>query len=406
MTGTNTAEVLDFGEELVPLALVRSTLRPTSRGKIIGHHASIKAVLATIEQVARSSCTVLVTGASGTGKELVVAALHDASPRASMPLVAVNCGAIPEALIESELFGHAKGSFTGAVSARQGRVGAAEGGTLFLDEIGEMPLAIQVKLLRLLQQREYSPVGDSRTVKCNIRVVVATHRDLEVEVAAGRFREDLYYRLNVIHVDVPALKDRASDIVPLANYFFKSASERCGREDLKGFSPEALHALSVYDWPGNVRALENAVERAVLLAPGPELHVADLPPRLREAISRKTSSTPMSNVAPITKAILRGTIPPMATPVVTTIPDSPAPARESVMIAAAIAAAPATIPAPAPVSDCVPDSGIDLRAKVEAYENELILQALEKTGRNKNRAAQLLGVNRTTLVEMIKRKGL
>ena len=274
----------------------------------------------------------------------------------------------------------------------------AEGGTLFLDEIGEMPLALQVKLLRLLQQREYSPVGDSRTVKCNIRVVVATHRDLEAEVAAGRFREDLFYRLNVIHVDVPALKDRASDITPLANHFFKIAAERCGREDLTGFAPEALRALAAYDWPGNVRALENAVERAVLLAPGPELHVADLPPRLREAIARGGTVTSLSTVVPLTKAILLGTIPPMAAPVVTTLPDSlepgPAPAIES-----------RTMTAP-PASTPMPESGIDLRAKVEAYENELILQALEKTGRNKNRAAQLLGVNRTTLVEMIKRKGL
>jgi DNA-binding NtrC family response regulator len=325
---------------------IRRTLLPTSRGKIIGRHPTICGVLATIERVAKSSCTVLVTGGSGTGKELVVAALHDASPRAKAPLVAINCGAIPEALIESELFGHTKGAFTGAHANRQGRVADAEGGTLFLDEIGELPLSMQVKILRLLQQREYSPVGDSRTLKCNIRVVVATNRDLEQEVADGRFREDLYYRLNVIHVHLPALHERATDIPVLAEHFFRVCADRAGRDDLKGFTPEAIDAMVAYDWPGNVRALENAVERAVLLLVGPEIGLEDLPARVRR------ESSPPSNV----------------------------------------------------VSRPLPDAGIDLRASVESFENDLIRQALARTGGNKNRAAQLLNVNRTTLVEMIKRK--
>jgi DNA-binding NtrC family response regulator len=326
----------------------RATLRPTSRGKIIGQHQSIRDALATVGRVAQSACTVLVTGESGTGKELIVAALHEASPRASAKLVAINCGAIPENLIESELFGHARGAFTGAHAAHQGRVAAAEGGTLFLDEIGELPLGVQVKILRLLQQREYSPVGDTRTIKCNIRVVAATNRDLEQEVAAGRFREDLYYRLNVIQIAVPALRERATDIPALAMHFFDECVARAGRDDLDGFSSEALDTMQDFEWPGNVRALENAVERAVLLAPGPSIEVSDLPPRLRREL--------------------------------------PSGLRQ-------------------PTSE-LPSDGIDLRAAVETYENDLIRQALTKTGRNKNRAAQLLGLNRTTLVEMIKRRKL
>jgi sigma-54 specific flagellar transcriptional regulator A len=331
----------------------RPTLLPTSRGKIYGNHGSIRDVLALIQRVAHSSCTVLVTGESGTGKELVVAALHDASPRASAPLVTVNCGAIPENLIESELFGHAKGAFTGATANRQGRVAAAEGGTLFLDEIGELPLALQVKILRLLQEREYSMVGDSRTTKCDVRIVAATNRDLEEEVAKGRFREDLFYRLNVIHVPLPPLRDRGEDIGVLAQSFLHMASERAGRSDLTGFTPEALQTLCAYGWPGNVRALENAIERAALLAAGPLIDVADLPERVRGC-----AHDPPSEVHRVT------------------LPVAPA------------------------------DGGIDLRAVVEDYENTLIRGALERTGRNKNRAAQLLGLNRTTLVEMVKRKGL
>jgi len=331
-------------------------LRPslnTRRGRVVGHHAAIREALAIVQRVAKSACTVLVSGESGTGKELFVAALHEASDRASRPLVAVNCGAIPEALIESELFGHAKGSFTGAHAAHQGLVAQAEGGTLFLDEIGELPLSMQVKILRLLQQREYSPVGDSRTVKCNIRIVAATHRDLEGDVADGRFREDLFYRLNVIQVHVPALRDRASDIPLLVEHFFQVCCDRAGRRDLEGFTREAIDTMTRYEWPGNIRALENAVERSVLLSPGPQIDVADLPARVRgEAGPAKGVSAPEGSRLEL------------------------------------------------------PDGGIDLRARVEAYENGLIRQALAKTGWNKNRAAQLLRVNRTTLVEMIKRRSL
>jgi sigma-54 specific flagellar transcriptional regulator A len=342
-----TAEVFAY-DQPTDVRPIRRTMRPTSRGKIVGNHPAMRRVLDTIGRVAQSVCTVLITGESGTGKELVVAALHDASPRASKPMVTVNCGAIPENLIESELFGHAKGAFTGAHATRQGFVAAAEGGTLFLDEVGELPLGVQVKLLRLLQQREYTAVGDSRVVKCDVRIVAATNRDLEAEVTARRFREDLFYRLNVIHIDLPALRDRGDDVEILACHFLLSCAERAGRNDIHAFTPDAIETLRAYAWPGNVRSLENTIERAVLLAPGPEITVDDLPERIRQ---------PQSSVQRTASAAL-------------------------------------------------PDSGIDLRNAVEQYENRLIVQALERTGRNKNRAAQLLGLNRTTLVEMLKRKGL
>jgi len=322
-------------------------LRLTSRGPIVGHSPALAQVIDSIDRVARANCTVLVTGESGAGKELIVAALHDASPRKDAPLVTLNCGAIPEALLESELFGHTKGAFTGAHAARTGRVAAAEGGTLFLDEIGEMPMALQVKLLRLLQQREYSPVGDTKTHRCDIRVVAATHRDLEAEVRAGRFREDLFYRLNVIHLQVPSLRDRRGDVPTLAAHFFETMRVDLGREDLVGFSADAMTALDGYAWPGNIRELQNVVERAVLLSQGSEIEPRDLPPSMQAG-------------------------------------HAPASRRE--------------------VQAELPDAGIDLRKTIEEYESSLIRQALARTGGNKHRAAQLLGLNRTTLVEMVKRK--
>jgi DNA-binding NtrC family response regulator len=328
---------------------IRLTLHPTSRGKIIGRHPSMRRVLDTIERVADSPVTVLITGESGTGKELVVAALHDRSSRARGPLITVNCGAIPENLIEAELFGHTRGAFTGATSARQGFVAAAEGGTLFLDEVGELPLQVQVKLLRLLQQREYTMVGDSRVQKSDIRIVAATNRDLDAEVTARRFREDLYYRLNVVHVELPALRDRADDIELLAMHFVRTCSARCGRS-VTGFTPEAMAALRAFPWPGNVRSLENTIERAVLFAHGNLVAVEDLPEKIRQV----RPASPQASGSPT----------------------------------------------------ALPDTGIDLRSAVESYENQLISAALTRTNGNKNRAAQLLGLNRTTLVEMIKRKGI
>jgi transcriptional regulator with GAF, ATPase, and Fis domain len=345
------AEHDEFAVEPMPrvTAVVGGSLRPSllpprSMGSVVGESLGLREVYRVIDRVAHTACTVLVTGESGTGKELVARAVHESSPRAERPFVAVNCGAIPEALLESELFGHAKGAFTGAHAARPGRIAQAEGGTLFLDEVGEIPLSLQVKLLRVLQIREYSPVGDTRTLKADVRIVAATNVDLEKAVAEGKFREDLYYRLNVIHVHVPPLRERATDVALLAAHFFNLARDRMGRADLLGFSQAALKLLIDYPWPGNVRELENTIERAVLLTRGPQLEPKDLPAKVCGLSAE---------------------------------PRGP---------------------------QKLPQGGIDLRAAVDSFENNLIRQALERTSWNKNRAAALLGLNRTTLVEMLKRK--
>ena len=317
---------------------------PESMHGVIGLSESLVEVYRVIDRVADTTCTILITGESGTGKELVARAVHRASPRAPRAFVAVNCGAIPEALLESELFGHARGAFTGAHANKVGRIAMAEGGTLFLDEIGEMPMSLQVKLLRVLQAREYSPVGDNRTLKAEVRIVAATNVNLENAVQAGTFREDLYYRLNVIHLTVPALRERPEDVPLLVQHFLKKAKERVGRTNIEGISRAAAQILADYQWPGNVRELENTVERAVLLCQGSMIEPKDLPQRLCGLGMEKR------------------------------------------------------------MSPRLPDAGLDLRNAVESFENQLIRQALERTKWNKKQAASLLGLNRTTLVEMLKRK--
>ncbi len=320
--------------------------RPRSMRGVIGDASVLVDVYRVIDRIASTQCTVLVTGESGTGKELVARAVHDASGRASKPFVAVNCGAIPEALLESELFGHVRGAFTGAHATKPGRFALAQGGTLFLDEVGELPLALQVKLLRVLQAHEYSPVGDSRTYKADVRIVAATNVDLERAAAEGTFREDLLYRLNVMQLQVPPLRNRRTDLPALVDHFVGLCCQRIGRERLP-MSDAAMDLLSVYDWPGNVRELENSIERAVLLCAGEEITPRDLPARLANLGTERR-----------------------------------------------------------PAASELPNAGVDLRAAVEAYENDLIRQALTRTGWNKNQAARLLGLNRTTLVEMLKRKRL
>ena len=248
---------------------------------MIGSSQPLKDLQRNIARAARAPATVLILGETGTGKELVARAIHQNSPRAGKPFVAVNCAALPETLLESELFGFEKGAFTGAAAQKKGRLELAEGGTVFLDEIGEAPLSIQVKLLRVLQERQVERVGGTQPVKLDIRLVAATNRNLEEEVRAGRFRQDLFYRLNVVTLKTPALRDRPGDIVPLAMHFAARFGQQCGRR-IAGISPEAQAYLAHYEWPGNIRELENAIERAVVLGADDMIRLEDLPESIRE----------------------------------------------------------------------------------------------------------------------------
>ena len=249
---------------------------------IIGESGQMQEVLSLVRRVAPSDATVLIRGESGTGKELIAKAIHFASPRASGPLVKVNCAALPETLIESELFGHEKGAFTGAASARKGRFELADGGSLFLDEVGDLPLHVQVKLLRVLQEREFERVGSSRPITVNVRLLTATHRDLEALVREGRFRDDLYYRINVITIALPPLRERREDLSLLIDHFLKTSAEK-NDKTIRGVSREAREALLRYDYPGNVRELENLIERAVVLSRDEVIGLADLPLSLQDA---------------------------------------------------------------------------------------------------------------------------
>ena len=259
---------------------LKAKLHAATHREIVGNSQVMRATLEMAAQAANSSATVLLLGESGTGKELLARYIHANSPRASRPCVPVNCAALPESILESELFGHEKGAFTGATRSREGRFLEAHTGTLFLDEIAEITQTVQVKLLRALQEGEIEPVG-GRTAKVDFRLVCATNRDLAKEVKAGNFREDLFYRINVIPIRVPPLRDRSEDIPLLADHFIKMYAQKHGKP-VEGFEDAALHLMGNYGWPGNVRELENAVERAVVLARGPRIGVDDLPPELRD----------------------------------------------------------------------------------------------------------------------------
>ncbi|MFW5965941.1 MAG: sigma-54-dependent transcriptional regulator [Persicimonas sp.] len=257
-------------------ALRRGDATPTATTQMVGNSPPMQKLKAMIEQVATSRATVLITGESGTGKELIARRIHEESERADKPFVRLHCSALAETLLESELFGHEKGAFTGASSQRKGRFEEADGGTLFLDEIGEIPPSTQVKLLRFLQEREFERVGGNETISVDVRIIAATNRDLEEQVKDGSFREDLYYRLNVIHIDAPPLRVRRGDIAPLTSHFVAKYARQNNKE-IEEIDPQVLEVLSEYDWPGNVRELENTVERAVVLANGPRLEMSHLP---------------------------------------------------------------------------------------------------------------------------------
>ncbi len=254
-------------------ARVRDRVAPNN---IIGSSPPMQRVFEIVDQVAPSKATVLITGESGTGKELVANAIHQRSPRANGPFIKLHCAALAESLLESELFGHEKGSFTGAMARKDGRFSLADGGTLFLDEIGEISPAIQVKLLRFLQEHEFERVGGTQTLRVDVRIIAATNRNLVEEVAKGRFREDLFYRLNVVALEMPPLRDRRTDVPALAKFFLDKYSRENGKT-IEGFAPETLELLASYDWPGNVRELENAIERAVVLNTGNQLEPRFLP---------------------------------------------------------------------------------------------------------------------------------
>ena len=253
---------------------------------IVSDDPKMRAVLDLVAQVGPSKASVLITGESGTGKELIAEAIHLASPRAPSAFVRLHCAALAEGLLESELFGHERGAFTGAVARREGRFKQADGGTLFLDEIAEIPMGTQVKLLRFLQERTFERVGGNETLKVDVRVLAATNRDLKAEIDSGRFREDLYYRLNVITIELPPLRDRKGDIPALASFFLRRYADENGRT-IEGFSGDTLALLTAYGWPGNVRELENVIERAVVLSLGTQIEAKHLPPSLLPASDRE-----------------------------------------------------------------------------------------------------------------------
>lgn len=277
------------GEDDASSALVQRATDEKGPG-LVGTSASMRAVYEMVSQVAPSDATALVTGESGTGKELVAGEIHSCSRRADGPFVKVNCAALPESIIESELFGHERGAFTGAVGQRKGRFELAHGGTIFLDEIGELSPQVQVKLLRVLQEREIERIGGNSTIKVDVRVIAATNRNLEDELRVGRFREDLYYRLNVFPIRIPPLRERKSDIVLLADHFAEKYAVRNGKL-IKRISSPALDLLMSYHWPGNVRELENCIERAVILSTDMVIHSYHLPPSLQSAQSTNTEPT-------------------------------------------------------------------------------------------------------------------
>jgi two-component system response regulator AtoC len=342
-------------------ALSRRDARPEEpsghgRFRLVGQSPAIRTIYGIVEKVANTPSTVLISGESGTGKELIARALHENSSRHAGPFIKINCAAIPKTLMESELFGYDKGAFTGAVGAKPGRFELAHGGTLFLDEIGEIPVEMQVKLLRVLQESEFERVGGIKTIKVDVRLVTATNRDLLAEVGAGAFREDLFYRLNVVPIHIPPLRERREDIPLLADHFIAKFNDRLKKE-IAAITPEAVERLVAYQWPGNIRELENLMERTVLFCEGPEIRVSDLPPEVAGAAAPQPASA------------------------------AHAPGEDSLR------------PAPESLKEAV-------RAETERVERELIQRALDATGGNVTQAARKLKISRKSLQTKMKELGL
>src|SRR6266852_2035696 len=330
-------------------SLRRAMSREVDRGAIVGRSDIMQEVFRLVEQVAPARSTILITGESGTGKELIAKAIHEASPRATRAFVTVNSSNIPSELLESELFGHTRGAFTGAVAAKKGLFEVADGGSIFLDEIGDIPPETQVRLLRVIQEREFTPVGDTTPVKVDVRIIAATNVDLKEAVRNGQFREDLYYRLSVVPLELPPLRNRREDILPLAQHFIEKYNEENARHVSQQIAPEVLALLEAYSWPGNVRELENAIERAVVIAPGDEITQECLRPEISDPESAR-----------------------------------------------------AAVRANAGASAIDISRGINFYDEVRRFEIDLIRRALDQTGGHQSRAARLLGMNPTTLNSKIK----
>ncbi|MDR2141673.1 MAG: sigma-54 dependent transcriptional regulator [Deltaproteobacteria bacterium] len=378
---------------------------------IIGQSQELLKVFRLIEKVAASDATVMIQGESGTGKELIARAIHQTSPRREKPLIPVNCGAIPEELLEAEFFGHEKGAFTGAVRERVGRFEMADGGTIFLDEIGDMSPRLQVKLLRVLQEREFERVGGQKTIEVDIRIITATNLDLPKAVSDGRFREDLFYRLNVIPLLIPPLRERAEDIPLLIDYFLERLRQTRNSQ-VKGIDPETLRVLMAYPWPGNIRELENLLERMVILAEGETLTNEDLPPRLLE---KTKTAKPLPKLAAFMEPAA-DRISPSSTPSTAEsedLFDSIKPSPDSDLTDSPILSLGPTEPLLEKLSKnlqiiikpllSLPEEPIDLPDLLAKYEDTIISAALTACGGVKNEAARRLSINRTTLVEKLRK---
>ena len=365
---------------------------------IIGQSTSLAEVFKVLGKVAPTDSTVLVTGESGTGKELLVRALHANSRRADKPFVPINCGAIPKELLESELFGHEKGAFTHAIRSRQGRFEMADGGTIFLDEIGEMELSLQVKILRVLQEKEIERVGGTGCKKVDVRIVAATNRDLEVEVAAGRFREDLYYRLNVIPLHLPPLRQRGNDVLLLARYFLNHFCTKKARDPML-LDETTRRILAAYSWPGNVRELENFMERLSILVDGDTVCMDDLPRKILDQVGDVSLLPPVVEDAPACEPEAKLLAEPTADD---GVEQAPAPASQ-VEAAMPVATNGAFV---WPNLGVLTAQGQNLKDFLDAVESRLIDEALAKAEGVKNQAAELLGIKRTTLIEKLKKRSM